>query len=383
MRGREYVVSLKPCGRGMVLETLRYADEVRKAQGYFRDIPDSKPDAELLDLADIADREEDRASSIPTNSTTAMSTRCKKLIERKKQVKGKKILEDVEEPLTRAARTSIDLMAALKKSVGGQVQRARARPRRRNRRHARQAQGAGEEARAQAGLTMELNPPVPFAAIDWDPWLRLGGAAIAGLLLGLDREVRGRAAGMRTHGDHLLRRALMTVSMHRALLSAWRRRIATDPLRVFEATGAFIGIIGAGLIVFSKGEVKNLTTAAHLWLDGGRSASPAGPAQWPLVVDLTPFISAAFDADAWLGFVETSASIFRPTREHSRMPKAQGGRPARRIQRQARLHEDRRARRQARRQRQAATASSSRSTTRRGCTGTCGSRSTACSRAGR
>ena len=39
-----------------------------------------------------------------------------------------------------------------------------------------------------------------------------------------------------------------------------------DPLRMFEAAGAFIGIIGAGLIVFSKGEVKNLTTAAHLWL---------------------------------------------------------------------------------------------------------------------
>ena len=32
MRGQEYVVSLKPCGRGMVLETLRYADEVNKAR---------------------------------------------------------------------------------------------------------------------------------------------------------------------------------------------------------------------------------------------------------------------------------------------------------------------------------------------------------------
>src|SRR6187402_305684 len=52
LRGREYVVSLKPCGRGMVLETLRYADEVNKAQGYFRDIPDSKPDDDLLDLAE-------------------------------------------------------------------------------------------------------------------------------------------------------------------------------------------------------------------------------------------------------------------------------------------------------------------------------------------
>src|SRR3546814_15081984 len=50
--GREYVVSLKPGGSGLVLETLRFADEVNKAQGYFRDIPDARPDAELLDLAE-------------------------------------------------------------------------------------------------------------------------------------------------------------------------------------------------------------------------------------------------------------------------------------------------------------------------------------------
>src|SRR5690349_8994057 len=51
MRGQEYVVSLKACGRGMVLETLRYADEVNKASSYFRDIGDAKPDPDLLDLA--------------------------------------------------------------------------------------------------------------------------------------------------------------------------------------------------------------------------------------------------------------------------------------------------------------------------------------------
>ena len=56
-----------------------------------------------------------------------------------------------------------------------------------------------------------------------------------------------------------------------------------DPLRVFEATGAFIGIIGAGLIVFSKGRVKNLTTAAHLWLTAVIGIA-CGAGQWPLVV---------------------------------------------------------------------------------------------------
>jgi hypothetical protein len=50
MRGQEYVVALKPCGKGLLLETLRYADEVNKAQSYFREIGDlvQKTEAEML-----------------------------------------------------------------------------------------------------------------------------------------------------------------------------------------------------------------------------------------------------------------------------------------------------------------------------------------------
>ena len=43
-----------------------------------------------------------------------------------------------------------------------------------------------------------------------------------------------------------------------------------------------IGIIGAGLIVFSKGQVKNLTTAAHLFLTAVIGIA-CGAGQWPLV----------------------------------------------------------------------------------------------------
>jgi DNA end-binding protein Ku len=51
MRGREYVVALKPCGAGMMLETLRFSDEVREAAPFFADVGDEKPNKELLDLA--------------------------------------------------------------------------------------------------------------------------------------------------------------------------------------------------------------------------------------------------------------------------------------------------------------------------------------------
>jgi DNA end-binding protein Ku len=118
MRGREYVVSLKPCGRGMVLETLRYADEVNKAQGYFRDIGDEKPDADLLDLAEMLIRKKTApfdAHEFHDRYVDAL----KGLIEKKRKSKGKKVLEDVEEPASGKRSNVIDLMAALRKSVEG------------------------------------------------------------------------------------------------------------------------------------------------------------------------------------------------------------------------------------------------------------------------
>lgn len=115
MRGREYVVSLKPCGRGMVLETLRYADEVHKAQGYFREIPDDKPDDELLDLAEaLIDKR--TAAFHPQEFHDRYVDALKDLIERKRKANGKKIIEDNggEE---RSGSNVVDLMAALKKSM--------------------------------------------------------------------------------------------------------------------------------------------------------------------------------------------------------------------------------------------------------------------------
>jgi DNA end-binding protein Ku len=116
MRGREYVVSLKPCGRGMVLETLRYADEVNRAQGYFRDIGDEKPDADLLDLAEMLIQKKTApfdAHEFHDRYVDAL----KGLIEKKRKSKGKKVLEEVEEPASGKRSNVIDLMAALKKSV--------------------------------------------------------------------------------------------------------------------------------------------------------------------------------------------------------------------------------------------------------------------------
>lgn len=117
MRGREYVVSIKACGRGMVMETLRYADEVNKAASYFRDIGDAEPDEDLLDLATtLIDKKSGKfdASEFHDRYIDAL----KELIERKK--KGKTLNIEAEEGRAPSRGDNvIDLMAALKRSIGG------------------------------------------------------------------------------------------------------------------------------------------------------------------------------------------------------------------------------------------------------------------------
>jgi DNA end-binding protein Ku len=116
LRGREYIVSLKPCGRGILLETLRYSDEVVKAQGYFRDIPDAKPDPEMLDLAEAL-IEKKTAKFDPAKFHDRYVDALKELIERKRKSKGARIEAEEEDEAPRRGSNVVDLMAALKKSI--------------------------------------------------------------------------------------------------------------------------------------------------------------------------------------------------------------------------------------------------------------------------
>lgn len=51
LRGKEYLVAVKPSGDGLLLETLHYADELRDAEPLFSAVADTQSDAELLDVA--------------------------------------------------------------------------------------------------------------------------------------------------------------------------------------------------------------------------------------------------------------------------------------------------------------------------------------------
>lgn len=114
LRGREHVVTLKPCGSGIVLETLRYADEVQSAQRYFGDIPDEAPDEELLDLAETL-IEKKTAKFDPKKFHDRYIDALRELIERKRE--GGTIQAEEEDVAPSRGSNVIDLMAVLKKSI--------------------------------------------------------------------------------------------------------------------------------------------------------------------------------------------------------------------------------------------------------------------------
>lgn len=120
VRGREHLVALKPCGKGLVLEVLRYAEEVQQAQGLFADLPTSKPQRELLDLATTLIAQKSGAFE-PGQFHDRYQEALERLIDKKKKAKGGLVIEDAEPAAPRAGNV-IDLMAALKQSLGKQAE---------------------------------------------------------------------------------------------------------------------------------------------------------------------------------------------------------------------------------------------------------------------
>ena len=113
MRGHEYLVSLKPFGRGMVLETLRYEDEVNKASSFFRAISDEAAPEELMELASaLIDKRTKKFD--PSLFKDRYDDALRALIDAKRGKKGAMVETDSGD--TRPSNV-IDLMAALKASI--------------------------------------------------------------------------------------------------------------------------------------------------------------------------------------------------------------------------------------------------------------------------
>lgn len=117
---RERAVMLKPRGKGIVLWTLRYGDEVRDAAEYFRDIEEPKPDGKVLSL--IKKLIEERTSDWkPQMTEDPVRERLLEIIQRKKKSKPAKPARKPEGKGPADTPTNVvSIMDALRKSVASE-----------------------------------------------------------------------------------------------------------------------------------------------------------------------------------------------------------------------------------------------------------------------
>jgi putative Mg2+ transporter-C (MgtC) family protein len=111
--------------------------------------------------------------------------------------------------------------------------------------------------------------------------LRLGSAVIAGGILGFERELEHKRAGLRTHMLVALGAALFSL-----LAAEMSTNFGTDVGRVIQGIATGIGFIGAGTIfkLTEQHEVRGLTTAAGIWVTAAVGTAMGAGLLWPVLL---------------------------------------------------------------------------------------------------
>jgi DNA end-binding protein Ku len=122
--GREWLVAVAPVEDGLMMELLRYAEELRDPADYFDEVPTAKPDKEMVELA-VQLIEKKSGAFNPRKFQDHYATALRELVQDK--LKGRKIIAPREEARP-AGSNVVDLMEALKRSVGQPAPAGKAKP---------------------------------------------------------------------------------------------------------------------------------------------------------------------------------------------------------------------------------------------------------------
>ncbi|MFC4535233.1 MgtC/SapB family protein [Sphaerisporangium dianthi] len=120
-------------------------------------------------------------------------------------------------------------------------------------------------------------------------WTQVGELALAFALsaaIGLEREIRQKSAGLRTHILVGFAAALIMLVSKYGFQDVLGRHVALDPSRVASQIVSGIGFIGAGLIFIRRDAVQGLTTAATIWMTAAIGMA-AGAGLWLLAIIVT------------------------------------------------------------------------------------------------
>ncbi len=100
-----------------------------------------------------------------------------------------------------------------------------------------------------------------------ESFIRLLVALLLGLVLGTERYLAHKTAGMRTYGLVALAAAMFIIIGQRAI--PLYEGYNADPLRMASEIVTGVGFLGAGLIILKDSHIRNLTTASGLWIAAG------------------------------------------------------------------------------------------------------------------
>jgi len=104
---------------------------------------------------------------------------------------------------------------------------------------------------------------------EFEALFRVGVATVLGALLGLEREMTGKPAGLRTHmlvaeGAALFMVVSILLTQQFGVLNAANVRV--DVTRIGSTIVTGVGFLGAGMILQARDRVYGLTTAAGIWV---------------------------------------------------------------------------------------------------------------------
>lgn len=147
-------------------------------------------------------------------------------------------------------------------------------------------------------------------------WTQIGELALAFVLsaaIGLEREIKQKSAGLRTHTLVGFGAALIMLVSKYGFTDVLNDHVTLDPSRVAAQIVTGIGFIGGGLIFVRRDAVRGLTTAAVVWLTAAVGmAAGAGLPLLALVVTAGHFLVI-------LGFAPLAARIPGSTRAPARL----------------------------------------------------------------